>query len=222
MKLSANEQAETQSSVATPVRAKRNFSGLSLRDAMGYVGQSDVVAWEIVAPPREPSAFLTEALTRFDSFSLTNSEAAKLLLVDILFTESLPQFPRLRAWKGEPLDSETLTGVADMLIAPKRTFVETPLLCAVEAKKDSSGQDGLRCIGEMTACRANNERDGYRLDVYGVGSNGQTWQFYRLEYAGTVHETPFYTTQFLPQLLAALHYVCAACDCNLPLPTAAL
>lgn len=217
MELSPSEQSESQPPVATPpVRAKRNFSGLSLKDAMRFVGQSDFAAWQINAAPRPPSAFLTEALTRFDAFSLTNSEAAKLLLIDILFTETLPQFPRLRAWKGEPLDSETLTGVADLLVAPKRAFVETPLLCAVEAKKDDFEQGRAQCVGEMAACRAVNEADGYRLDVYGIVSNGQTWQFYRLAVAGTLYQTEFYTTRFLPELLAALYHVCAACDANLP------
>ena len=215
MELSADEQNEPPA-MPPVVRVKRNFSGLSLKDAMNAIGQSNLVPWQIVAEPRPPSAFLTEALTRFDAFDLTNSEAAKRLLIDILFTETLPQFPRLRAWKGEPLDSETLTGVADLLVAPKRAFVETPLLCAVEAEKDDFEQGRAQCIGEMAAARANNEHDGYRVDVYGAVSNGQTWQFYRLEHSGAVHETGAYTLQYLPELLAELHYVCAACDRNVP------
>ena len=213
-----DEQAERDPPAMKPgaARAKRSFSGLSLKEALRCVGLSDVTAWRIAADPRPPSAFLSEALTRFDAFSLTNSEAAKLLLIDILFTETLPQFPGLRAWKGEPLDSDALTGVADLLIAPKRAFMETPLLCAVEAKKDDFDQGRAQCIGEMAACRAVNERDGHRLDVYGAVSNGQTWQFYRLEYAGAIHETGAYTLQFLPELLAALFHVCAACERNLP------
>ncbi len=91
-----------------------------------------------------------------------------------------------------------------------------PLLCAAEAKRDDFEQGRAQCIGEMAACRAVNETDGYRLDVYGAVSNGQTWQFYRLEYAGTIHETGAYTLRVLPELLAALHYVCAACDANIP------
>ncbi|MBC8141021.1 MAG: hypothetical protein H7Y38_06220 [Armatimonadetes bacterium] len=68
----------------------------------------------------------------------------------------------------------------------------------------------------MATCRANNERDGYRLDVYGAASNGQTWQFYRLKYAGAIYETGACTVRVLPELLAALYHVCAACDANSP------
>ncbi len=85
MELFGDQDAPESAAKPNATRAKRNFSGLSLRDAMGYVGQTDFVDWQIDVAPRPPSAFLTEALTRFDAFSLTNSEAAKLLLIDILF-----------------------------------------------------------------------------------------------------------------------------------------
>ncbi|MBC8138887.1 MAG: hypothetical protein H8F28_23675 [Fibrella sp.] len=217
MELSASEQDESTLPVKPPsAQMKRNFSGLSLKEAMRYTGQTDFLSWEIKAEPRPPSAFLSEALRRFDSFSLTNSEAAKLLLIDILLTETMPQFPRLRVWKGEPLESVTLTGIADYLLAPKRAFVETPLLCAVEAKRDDFAQGRAQCVAEMAACRGVNEADGHRIDVYGVVSNGQGWEFYRLAHAGGVYVTELYTMKFLPQLLAALHHVCAACERNIP------
>jgi hypothetical protein len=149
---------------------------------MGYAGQTDFLPWQIEAEPRPASPFLTEALSRFDAFDLTGSEAAKLLLIDILLTETVPQFPRLRVWKSKPLESETLTGIADYIIAPKRAFVRTPLLCAVEAKKDDFEQGTAQCVAEMAACRAVNEADGHHPDVYGMVSNGQAWQFYYLAY----------------------------------------
>ena len=42
----------------------------------------------------------------------------------------------LKVWKAAPLESDTLMGVADYLITPKRVYVETPLLCVAEAKRD--------------------------------------------------------------------------------------
>lgn len=217
MELSADEQAEPEPQFKPSTRETRNFFNLSLKDAMGYAGETDFLRWQIEAEPRPASAFLTEALQRFDSFNLTSSEAAKLLLIDILLTETVPQFPRLRVWKETPLESENLTGIADYLVAPKCAFVDTPLLCTiVEAKRDDFAQGMAQCVGEMAACRAINEQDGYTNDVYGIVSNGQAWEFYRLAYIGGISRSEFYPNRDLPILLAALHHICAAGERNVP------
>ncbi|GAB4463105.1 MAG: hypothetical protein OHK0029_31200 [Armatimonadaceae bacterium] len=191
---------------------KHSFTGLSLKEVMILLGQTDFQTWQIDAPPRPPSPFLQEALKRFDSFNLTNSEAAKVLLIDAIFIEVVPAFPKLRVWKAASLESDRLIGVADYLIAPKRAYLATPLLCAVEAKRDDFEQGRAQCLAEMAACRWNNEQENRAVDVYGVVSNGQSWQFYRLAQAGDVSESGVFTIHFLPELLGVLHYLCAACE----------
>ena len=193
------------------VKAKRNFSGMSLKETMILLQQSDFKLWEIDAPPRPPSAFLQEALRRFDAFNLTNSEAAKLLLIDALLVEIVPSYPNLRVWKAAVLESDTMIGVADYLIAPKRAYLSTPLLCAVEAKRDDFEQGRAQCLAEMSACRWNNRQENHFVDVYGIVSNGEAWQFYKLLQTGEILETEVYTMKFLPELLGALDYVCAEC-----------
>lgn len=80
----------------------------------------------------------------------------------------------------------------------------TPLLCVAEAKKDDFGRGQVQCIAEIAACRWSNQQRGVDIDVYGIVSNGQNWQFYRLTRAGEIFETGSYTTEFLPELLGAL------------------
>jgi hypothetical protein len=75
-------------------------------------------------------------MRRFVVFNLENSEAAKLLVVDALFAEVVSRHPRLKVWKAAPLETDTLTGVADYVIAPNRGYLNTPLLCVAEAKRD--------------------------------------------------------------------------------------
>jgi hypothetical protein len=212
-----SSEAEPPSIAEVPkpaVRAKRNFSGISLKEAMLLIGQSDFQPWQIDAPPRPPSAFLTEALTRFDAFNLTNSEAAKVLLIDTLLIEVVPSYPELRVWKAATLESDTLIGIADYLIAPKRAYLGIPLLCAVEAKKDDFEQGRAQCVAEMSACRWANQQESHVSDVFGIVSNGQSWQFFRLALTGEILQTDVYTTKFLPELLAALDYICAECAKN--------
>jgi hypothetical protein len=92
----------------------------------------------------------------------------------------------------------------------------TPLLCVAEAKKDDFAKGRIECLAEMTACRWSNRQRGQDIDVYGIVSNGQAWQFYKLCQAGEAFETGLYTTEFMPELLGALEYICAECEKNVP------
>ncbi len=190
---------------------KRNFADLTLKDVMLLLQQQNFVPWQITAPPRPPSDYLRETFSRLRVFDLTNSEAAKLLLIDALFVEIVPNHPPLKIWKAALLESDTLVGVADYLIAPKRAYMATPLLCVTEAKRDDFEQGRVQCVAEMHACQWNNRQEGAATDVFGIVSNGQVWQFYKLALAGEIYETGLYTVDSLPDLLGALDYVCAEC-----------
>ena len=63
----------------------------------------------------------------------------------------------------------------------------------------------------MVACRWNNTRDGLEIAVYGIVSNGNDWQFYKLTPTSDVYETTMYSLRSLPELLGILDYICAEC-----------
>ena len=197
-------------------KQKQDYSAMTLEDAMGLIGRDSLIAWHLNAPPRPPSDTLKDILRRLDSFDLRSSEPAKTLLIDALFVEVVPLHPNLKVWKEAILNTDTTTGVADYVIAPKRAYMATPLLCVAEAKKDDFGRGQVQCIAEMAACRWSNQRREVNIDVYGIVSNGQNWQFYKLARAGEIFETGSYTTEFLPELLGALDTICAECANNVP------
>ena len=197
-------------------KTKRSFSAVSLRDVLTFIGAQNFVAWPLVASALPPSDLLLSWLGRFQAFDTVNTEAAKLLLVDAIFAEVVPRHPGLKVWKGAALESDTLTGTADYLIAPKRAYLAHPLLCAVEAKRDDFEQGRTQCVAEMIACRDNNRREAMETDVYGVVSNGQGWQLYKLTLTNEVWETDLYVTSDLPRLLGALDHVCGECARNIP------
>ncbi len=195
---------------------RRKHSGFTLKDALQLLRVQSFVPWVMPGNSLPASDHLAEDMRRFDAFDLENSEAAKLLLLDALFAEIVPRYPNLKVWKSAPLETDTLTGVADYVIAPKRAYLATPLLCVAEAKRDDFVQGRAQCLVEIAACVSQNRADGVDPDVYGIVSNGQVWQFYRREVAGTVHESGLYTVSALPDLLGALDYVCASCARNAP------
>lgn len=197
---------------------KRSFSGLTLKEAMELIPAQDIAKWTLEATARPPSDVLLAILRRLDSFDLVGSEPAKVMLIDTLLGEIVPLYPQLKVWKGEALESGTVTGTADYLIAPRRAFVDKPLLCAIEAKRDDFEAGQIQCIAEMAVCQQNNSRSGLETDVYGIVSNGQGWVFYRLTQASEILVSGLFTTNDLPTLLGALDHVCAACAAYVPSP----
>ena len=199
-----------------PLSAPRrlSYTGLTLRDAMLLVPARDFTPWGIDAPPLEPGVYLTEALRRFASFDLEGSESAKLLLIDAVLVEIVPRYALLKVWKTEPLETDTLTGFADYLIAPKRAYLEAPLLCAVEAKKDDFEAGEIQCVAEMVACRWINAKRDVIIPIYGIVTNGGGWQFYSLTPESTVLKSSVFGTSNIPELLGAVDFVCAACAAN--------
>jgi hypothetical protein len=172
--------------------------------------------WEIDTSERPPSDILLATLQRFRSFALTTSEAAKVMLIDAVLAEIVPLYPRLKVWKDELLELGTIGGIADYLIAQDYAYVETPLLCAIEAKRDDFEAGEIQCIAEMAICQQSNLRDGYTVEIYGIVSNGQGWVFYKLTHTPEVFVSGLFTMNDLPKLLGVLDYVCAACAANIP------
>jgi hypothetical protein len=196
--------------------ARRTFSGLTLKEAMELIPVQETTRWELDAPPRTPSDTLLIMLSRLESFALTSSEAAKVMLIDVVLAEIVSLYPQIKVWKEETIEMGDLAGVADYVIAPRRAYVETPLLCVIEAKRDDFYAGEIQCIAEMSVCYQNNLRDGYDVEVQGIVSNGQVWVFYRLTRAPKVFVSGAFTLTHLPELLGVLDYVIAASVTNVP------
>ena len=197
-------------------KQKQNYSAMTLEEAMQLIGRESLSVWHLNAPPRPPESTLQDILSRLEFFDLQSSESAKILLIDALFVEVIPRHKLLKVWKEATLNTDTTTGVADYVIAPKRAYLATPLLCVAEAKKDDFAKGRVQCLAEMAACRWNNGQRGLEIEVYGIVTNGQVWQFYRLARTGDIFESGLYTVDGLPELLGALDYVCGECAKNVP------
>ena len=195
---------------------KRVYSAISLEEAMQLVPADRLTLWELTTEPRQPSDTIRDYLNRLRVFDLDNSEAAKLLLIDALFAEIVPNHNPLKVWKAMALETDTLTGVADYVLSPNYAYLKTPLLCVAKAKRDDFVQGRAQCIAEIVACDWKNRQQNIDIDVYGIVSNGQGWVFYKLTTTNAVFETVLYTISDLPKLLGALNAVCASCAENIP------
>ena len=195
----------------------KQFSQFSPKAAYQKVGIDAALLWTLDVPERAPSPIFQEMMRRLTlSFDLRSSESAKELLIDACCAEVLPDHEKIKAWKAVPLAGDDMAGSADYLIAPNRRYLDKPLLCIVEAKKDDFDQGEAQCIVEMFACAWNNRQDGgTSVDIYGIVSNGQGWQFYKYTTAGKVYESPLFTLADAPRLLGVLDYVFGECVKNI-------
>jgi hypothetical protein len=93
--------------------------------------------------------------------------------------------------------------------------LEAPFLCIVEAKKDDFEQGLAQCLVEMKACRYSNQQLNQLLDIFGIVTNGNSWEFYCLQLDGWVYGTETYSIGSIADLLGRLHYIFQQCEQNL-------
>lgn len=198
-----------------PKKGKKSFSSFTYTEAMKHLGLTELQPWELEAEPIPLSDFFKQRLARLERFDLKSLEVSKTLLIDAICEEGLEGLDLLKVWKGPYLEGEDVCGNADYLLAKRLGYLEAPFVCVIEAKKDDFEQGTAQCLVEMQACRWSNQQLNNDFDIYGIVTNGQGWQFYRLDQAGKVSETLLSGISDLPRLLGRLRKFFSLCEANL-------
>lgn len=203
-------------STKLPKSKKKNFSSFSYTEAFKQLNLTDLIPWNIQVSPVTPSAFFQERMQRLtQTFNLQGYEESKKLLIDAICEEAIVACDRLRIWKGPQLESDVVAGYVDYLIAERKRYLDLPLLCIIEAKKDDFEQGLAQCLVEMQACQWQNGQVDRNIDVLGIVTNGEGWKFYRLDLAGAVHETLLYSVSDINSVLGILRSIFELCEQNL-------
>lgn len=195
---------------------KKNFSSFNTKEAYQQLNLQKLLLWEHQVRNTTASDFFQERMARLQRhFDLKTCEDAKKLLIDAVCEEALEGFDRIKIWKGSSLETLTTSGIADYLIAEHRGYLEAPFLCVVEAKKDNFEQGLAQCLVEMQACQWENQQVNRSIDILGIVTNGDGWQFYKLTIDNQVYETPLYAIGNLEVVLGWLRYTFQLCQANL-------
>jgi hypothetical protein len=195
--------------------SKQKFSSFTFDTALEKLGVNHLVEWKIDAPSVAPSDFFHEHMRRLKVFDLVRSEGARILLIDAIFAEVLQSFPALKIFKETALVGENTTGIVDYLVSPNRDYPTTPFLCVAEAKKDDFAKGLAQCLVEMEACQWRNAQKNISTDVFGIVSNGQNWQLYKLTMTNEVYQTLPYSIREPEEVLGVLKYIFALCNANI-------
>jgi hypothetical protein len=190
---------------------KKSFSSFDLKAAFKQLGLQKLQPWTPEFQVVEPSEFYYQTLRRLEKFDLRSNERSKELLIDLILQETIQDFD-LKIWKGAALESETTAGEVDYLITEDRDYLEAPLLCVIEAKKDDFEQGLAQCLVEMQACQWSNWRLDRHIDILGIVSNGSTWEFYKLTTEGVAYGTLPFSIGEIAIVLGLLQQIMGLCQ----------
>lgn len=121
-------------------------------------------------------------------------------------------------WSHQALTFDNkLSGFPEYILAKKsplgKIVFDKPYFILVEAKQDNFEAGWAQCLAEMIAAqRLNGELE---IIVFGIVSNGGTWQFGKLEKDIFTRNTTFYSIQEIDKLFAAVNYVFQQCESQL-------
>ena len=109
-----------------------------------------------------------------------------------------------------------LNGTPDYLIATKsplgKTVFAKPLLGVVEAKKNDFEVGWAQCLAELIAIqKINGDEETY---VYGIVTDGERWQFGRLQKTLFTRHIAGFTIDDLPELFGTLHFIFQSISAN--------
>jgi hypothetical protein len=145
-----------------------------------------------------------------------SSEAARCeTLIYPILLEVWQHFAEtLKLWSHTPIEYDaTLTGVPDYLVAAQSEFgpsvLGKPILVAIEAKQDDFVLGWGQCAAEMVAIQKLNADAPY--SIFGIVTNGEVWQFGKLESQSLTQEMTYYGLADLPKLFGVLSFVVEEC-----------
>ncbi|MFB2898402.1 hypothetical protein ACE1CI_36260 [Aerosakkonemataceae cyanobacterium BLCC-F50] len=109
---------------------------------------------------------------------------------------------------------ENLSGFPEYILAQRsplgKVVFSKPFFLLVEAKQDKFDEGWAQCLAEMVAAQRLN--DELQIVIFGIVSNGDRWQFGKLEANIFTLNKIFYTIQELDKLFAAVNYVFQQCE----------
>ncbi len=121
-------------------------------------------------------------------------------------------------WSHQSLTyDEKLSGFPEYILAKRsplgKVVFDKPYFILVEAKQDNFEAGWAQCLAEMIAAqRLNGE---YQIIIFGIVSNGATWQFGKLVGGSFTRNITPYTIYELDKLFAAVNFVFQDCELQL-------
>jgi len=121
-------------------------------------------------------------------------------------------------WSHQSLNyDEKSSGFPEYILANRsplgKVVFDKPYLILVEAKQDDFATGWAQCLAEMIASQKLHGED--EIVIFGIVSNGDAWQFGKLEADQFTRNIIFYSIYELDKLFASVNFVFQQCELQL-------
>jgi len=152
-----------------------------------------------------------------ENIDVFSSEASRseVIISPILREVYKKYYKKYSFWIQKSISYDAiLCGTPDYIISEKselgKTVMEKPIVIVVEAKRNDFEQGWGQCLAELVASQKINDDSGSA--VYGIVTDGNLWQFGKLEKNCFFKNTENFTVDRLSLLYGALNYVVQAVE----------
>jgi hypothetical protein len=191
------------------------YSGFSLSELVRRFGLEFRDNATVIANflPIEPSPMLLSWLAEGAQLAVaqsTEKARSEFIIAPILLEVRRLLAHRITLFSGIEFEVDKangLTGVCDFLFArsQQQTFLESPVLCVVEAKNESFKQGVAQAGAEMLAAQMFNSQDQRPQPcIFGAVTIGDQWQFLKLEHNVLSLEAKKYDLDEISSILGIL------------------
>jgi len=164
--------------------------------------------------PLEVSEWLHQSLEKGSYLALKTEKARSEMIIAPILLEMMDKNNRaISIFSGENLDIEPekgLNGECDFIISKvQRAYtIQAPILALVEAKQNIVENNMGQCAAQMVAARLLNQSENQPLEtIFGSVTNGEVWQFLKLENQTILIDTKKYFLDNLEQILGVLQAI---------------
>lgn len=125
---------------------------------------------------------------------------------------------KLTIWSHQSFNyTEKLSGYPGYIVAKRsplgKGVFDKPYFILVEAKQDNFEGGWAQCLAEMITARGLNQE--IQVTIFGIVSNGDRWQFGKLENNLFTKDNSPCSIYYLDKLFAAVNYIFQQCELQL-------
>lgn len=149
------------------------------------------------------------------AYNLSEAAVCENLVYPVLKDVWKSYLEALMLWSHQPLRYDAdLLGIPAYIVGRRsplgRWVVEPLYIVVIEAKRDDPERGWSQCLAALLAAqKLNNLR---HLTLYGVATNGRSWEFGKLEGASFTRELLPFSLRNIGEVCAGLHFVFEQCQ----------
>ena len=172
------------------------------------------VSQDFILDPRQepPPSLVDELAFKRQTLDVFSSESSRKenIIYPILFASYRNHYEKLVIWNEPYLYADDkLSGHPDYLVAARSPLgpqiLDKPILMIIEAKQNDFTKGWAQCLAAMVGAQKLNEQP--TMTIYGLVTDGELWQFGKLDGTQFTQNLASYTLANLAQIYGSVNWL---------------